>query len=91
MAVSSLGKSSCAPPRSLPAPDLSQKARVLRRLGAQVFGFGHVKQHVHDVGWDVQRQGKPATAVPLAAAAAAVAQHLTPELGPAREAVVCGA
>lgn len=94
MAVSLVKVTVCqvvrAPPCSLPAPDVSQEARVLGRFGAQVFGFGHVEQHVHDVGRDVQGQREPAPAVPLAAAAA-VAQHLTPELGPAREAVVRGA
>lgn len=71
---------------SFPAADLRQETRVLRRLGAQVFGFGHVKQDVHDVGGDVQGQGESAPPVPLDA----VAEHLAPELGPAHEAVVCG-
>lgn len=71
---------------SFSASDLRQETRVLRRLGAQVLGFGHVKQDVHDVGGDVQGQGESAPPVPLDA----VAEHLAPELRPAHEAVVCG-
>lgn len=75
------------PTRSLSPSNLSQQARVLGRLGAQVLGLGHIEEDVHDVGGDVQGQGQPAPPVPFAA----VAEHLAPELRPADEAVVCGA
>ena len=71
---------------SLPPADLSQQARVLGRLRAQVLGLCHVEEDVHDVGGDVQGQGQPAPPVPFAAAA--VAEHLPSELRPAHEAVV---
>lgn len=71
---------------SLSPANVRQQTRVLGRLCAQVFGLGHVKQDVHDVGGDVQGQGQPAPSVPFAA----VAEHLPPELRPPHEAVVCG-
>lgn len=71
---------------SFPPSNLRQQTRVLSRLGSQVFGLGHIKEHVHDVGRDVQGQGQSAPPVPFVA----VAEHLAPELGPAQEAVVCG-
>lgn len=74
------------PTCSLPASDVSQQPRVLRRLGAQALGLGHVEQDVHDVGRDVQGQGQPAPPLSFAA----VAEHLAPELRPPHEAVVCG-